>query len=252
MTRIAILADIHANAVALEAVLRDLERQPVDQVVCLGDVAATGPQPREVVLYLRHLGCPVVMGNADAWLLDPRPADGDDEASRRSVAIDTWCRQQLRPDDLAYLGTFQPTVALALGDGHTLRCFHGSPESNRDELRATTPAETLVPLLGAAEATVLAGGHTHEQLLRRVGGSLLINPGSIGLPFERPALGPVEAGRTPPWSEYAIVASEQGCLEVRFRRVPLDVDLVVAAALESGMPEAEWWADGWRAGIRQG
>lgn len=251
MTRIAILADIHANAVALEAVLRDLERQPIDRVVCLGDVAATGPQPREVMLSLRRLGCPVVMGNADAWLLDPLPTDAEDEATQRWVAIDTWCRQQLQPDDLAYLNSFQPTVELGLGDGQTLRCFHGSPHGNRDELRATTPVEELVPLLGSA-ATVLAGGHTHEQLLRRVGGSLLINPGSVGLPFERPATGPVEAGRTPPWSEYAIVASEQGHLEVSFRRVPLDVEQVVTAATQSGMPEAEWWADGWRTGIRQG
>jgi len=54
-----------------------------------------------------------------------------------------------------------------------------------------------------------------------------VNPSGVGLPFERPMYGPSEAGRTPPWSEYAIVASEQGRLEVSFRRVPLDVGPVV-------------------------
>jgi putative phosphoesterase len=251
VTRVALLADIHGNAVALEAVLRDLERQPIDQVVCLGDVAATGPQPQAVLASLRRLGCPVVMGNADVWLLNPTPSGGDDETTRRWLAIDTWCLAQLSEEDLAFVRTFQSTVACALGDGPTVLCFHGSPRSNHDELRATTPEAELANLLGNTDATVLAGGHTHEQLLRRVGRSLLLNPGSIGLPFERRIVGPNEAGRTPPWSEYAVIAAEEGRLEVSFRRVPLDVDAVIAAALHSGMPEAEWWADGWRAGARQ-
>jgi predicted phosphodiesterase len=130
-----------------------------------------------------------------------------------------------------------------MGNADALLCFHGSPGSNRAELRATTPEAELAKALGKTEATVLAGGHTpHEQLLRRIGRSLLLNPGSIGLPFD--------AGRTPPWSKYAIVAVEDGRLEVGFQRVPLDVDAVIAAALHSGMPEADWWAEGWRAGVR--
>ena len=71
--RIAIIANIHANRVALDAVLADIEALRPEQIVCLGDVAATGPQPRQAVERLRALGCPVVMGNADAWLLDPQP-----------------------------------------------------------------------------------------------------------------------------------------------------------------------------------
>jgi predicted phosphodiesterase len=69
VTRVALLADIHGNAVALEAVLRELERQRIDQVIRLGDVFATGPQPQAVLASMRRLGCPVVMGNADAWCL---------------------------------------------------------------------------------------------------------------------------------------------------------------------------------------
>lgn len=250
MTRVALLADIHGNAVALGAVLRDLERQRIDQVVCLGDVFATGPQPRAALAALRRLGCPVVMGNADVWLLDPAPAAGDDDG-RRWLAIDAWCLGQLGADDLAFVRTFRPTVELALGDGQTVLCFHGSPRSNRESLRAAAPEAELARALGGAEATVLAGGHTHEPLLRRVGRSLLVNPGSIGLPFERPTAGANDVGRNPPWGEYAIVAIDAGHLEVGFRRVPLDVDAVIAAALDSGMPEAAWWAEGWRASARQ-
>ena len=68
--RLAVISDIHGNCFALDAVLADLraDLEPVDATVCLGDAIQGGPQPAETVARLRELGCPVVMGNADAWL----------------------------------------------------------------------------------------------------------------------------------------------------------------------------------------
>lgn len=68
--RLGLIADIHANLIALEALLSDLERTEVDQIICLGDVAASGPHPRETVARLRALGYPTVMGNADEELFN--------------------------------------------------------------------------------------------------------------------------------------------------------------------------------------
>ncbi len=67
--RIAIFSDIHGDCVALDAVLADIASAGVNQTVCLGDAIQGGPQPAETVERLRALGCPVVMGNADHWLL---------------------------------------------------------------------------------------------------------------------------------------------------------------------------------------
>ncbi len=64
--RIAVISDIHGNFVALEAILKDISHQFVDQMVCLGDAVQGGPQPAQVVNRLRELACPVVMGNADS------------------------------------------------------------------------------------------------------------------------------------------------------------------------------------------
>ena len=66
MEKIAILADIHGNLPALDAVLAQIDAEGIERVVCLGDVATLGPQPREVIARVRALGCPVVMGNTDA------------------------------------------------------------------------------------------------------------------------------------------------------------------------------------------
>ena len=81
------------------------------------------------------------------------------------------------------------------------------------------------------------GADTVALLARRHGGSLVINPGSVGMPFEQ-----VDGGfRNPPWAEYAIVEDGQ----VEFHRVPVDVGEVTSAALRSGMPNASWWVKDW-------
>ena len=97
---IALIADIHGNLAALDAVLDALGPEQPGRFVCLGDVAATGPQPREVLRRLHGLGCPVVMGNADAELLDVAPPGPEtDDDSRRIADIARWCAAQL--DDAA-------------------------------------------------------------------------------------------------------------------------------------------------------
>ncbi|HEU5349636.1 MAG TPA: metallophosphoesterase family protein, partial [Ktedonobacterales bacterium] len=74
--RIGIFGDMHGNAVAFDAVQAALQAEGVERFVCLGDVVAIGPQPREVLRRLRELNCPVVMGNTDAYVLEPPPAAG--------------------------------------------------------------------------------------------------------------------------------------------------------------------------------
>ena len=66
---LAIISDIHGECFALDWVLQDIRRQGVEQIVCLGDALQGGSQPAEIVARLRELNCPVVMGNADAWLI---------------------------------------------------------------------------------------------------------------------------------------------------------------------------------------
>lgn len=243
--RVALIADLHGNLTALEAVIADLADANVDEVVCLGDVAATGPQPRETVARLRALGCPVVMGNTDAAALRPmRPVrlSPADEESRRFAEIDEWCAAQLTPDDLAYLRTFRPTLTVPLGSDAVLLCFHGSPHSNTEAIVTTTPDAALAPMFAGIDAAVLAGGHTHAQFVRTYGPAILLNPGSVGLPY----VAAREGTYNPPWAEYGIVAWHAGCANVELRRVPIDTEMIVRPAMRGGMPHAQWWSDGWR------
>ena len=241
--RLGLISDIHGNLPALETVLDHLRRARVDQLVCLGDVAAFGPQPREALSRLRATGCAVVMGNTDAWLLDPRPHAVRDADSQRVTDIEMWCAVRLTADDLDYVRTFQPTVEVALGGKARALCFHGSPRADTEIIAAATPDDELDRIFAGFSATVMAGGHTHAQMFRRHREMIILNPGSVGLPYERHAQG--EEARNPAWAEYALVDWEGGDLAVTLRRAPYDVAPVIRAALESEMPHAEWWTRGW-------
>lgn len=244
--RIAIISDIHGNLIALNAVLDDIAREPVDQIICLGDVASFGPQPAEVVARLRATGCPVVMGNADAELLTPQ-SPAADETLRRLQEIDVWSAAQLSPVDRAYISAFQPTISAALDTGASLLCYHGSPQSFNDPIRATTSDDDLARYFDGFSAQIFAGGHTHIQLLRRYRDAVVLNPGSVGLAYDRvPSPNVSDATvRNPPWAEYAILTVADHRFGVDLRRVPFDVSALLRAARASGMPHVEWWCADW-------
>jgi putative phosphoesterase len=237
MSRLALISDIHGNGVALDTVLADLASLGADEVVCLGDLAAGGPQPREVMARLRELGCPTVRGNADGWLLDGLPA-GRSEETRRLGDVVAWARARLAPDDVDHVAALPTTLTVTTG-GAILLCFHASPRSHVESLLATTPDHELGEMFGAAEASVLACGHTHLQLLRRYRDRILVNPGSVGLPLGSLTASP-PAPPLPAWTEYALVADDGG-LAISFRRLPIDVDALAAAT--RSMPCSTWAAD---------
>jgi putative phosphoesterase len=244
--RIALISDIHANLVAFEAVLADLEKQAADQLVCLGDVAASGPQPGLVLQRLQELNCPVVLGNADAWLLDPQEYSGNDPFYHKIYELDQWAASQLTSADRDFLRTFQATVAVEPDELGGLLCFHGSPRSYNDLITWETPEAQLERYQAGIDAHLLAGGHTHTQMLRRCREFTWINPGSIGLCYERRSNG---LAHNVPWAEYALVDWQATGSTIRFQRVPLDLEAVCQAAMQAArqenMPHAEWWASEW-------
>jgi putative phosphoesterase len=236
--RVALLADIHGNLLGLNAVLDELEREQVDRIVCLGDVAV-GPQPTETLARIRSLDCPVLMGNWDAWFLDGFP-DLPDELGRKLVEMGSWWSNQLDEESRGYMRTFEQVLTLDLG-ATTLAACHGSPRSFEEGILATTPDDEVEEMLSGLDAQLVACGHTHFQLLRRVGESLLVNPGSVGLPFVRDG-GVMQIA---PWAEYAVVTVDRDRLAVDFRRTGYAVDTLAETMLESGMPHAAWWAGLW-------
>jgi predicted phosphodiesterase len=240
--RVALLSDMHGNAVAFRAALADVERVEPDLIVSLGDVAQGGPQPLECVEILRELGCPCVFGNSDEFLLTldlgQEAATVDDERKQQLLEVGTWSQERLGEGGLAFLGSFQPTVEVDL-DGLRLVCCHATPTSNEDVVLPTTPPDEI-PVVG----DVVAGGHVHLQWLRRVRGTLWLCAGSVGLVYEHEE--PTAEVPFLPYSEYAVLTAADGRADVEFRRIGFDVEELLAAAVTAGLPDVDRWAPMWR------
>lgn len=235
--RIALISDIHANEIALHAVLDDMEQIGVDQMVCLGDVATLGPAPGAVLQTLQTLGCPCIMGNHDAFLLDPTIIHTYTESPLIIAAVD-WCRSQLSGKNLDFLHTFQPHLEISLDAQTTLLLFHGSPRSHMDNILSTTSPDELDGLLAGHHASVMAGGHTHIQMLRQHRGMLIVNPGSVGQAFKE-----FVAGEPPTLlthAEYATVEATDRGITVILRRVPLNKRILSEAIEACDNPLRGW------------
>ena len=236
--KLALISDLHGNLVALDAVLADAERLAVDRIVCLGDVATLGPRPHEVLARLRALGCACIEGNHDAFLLDAALIHSYTETPIVVDAVD-WCRAQMTAGELDFVRSFRRELVVPLGGDATVCCYHGTPRSHMEDLLPSAPAAVVDELLDGRQATVMAGGHTHLQMLRQHRGTLVVNPGSVGMPFvEEPAGG---APQIMAHAEYAVVdADSAGAVEVRLRRVPLDRRALREQAASCDFPLRDW------------
>ncbi len=213
--RIAVISDIHGNLTALEAVLKDIKERGVDKVINLGDLVFRGPYPSEVLAALQDLQAPTLRGNTEDWLFaDWSKAPADD--FRPGVAA--WTLEQLHPDEKVYLRDLPFSLRLELDDNRFL-LVHASTRDNNKGFLADTSEEDLLELLGPPDHDALVAGHVHRQFLRRGAGRLLINPGSVGLPFDGD-----------PRAAYCILDSAPGRLDVQLLRVTYDIPYAVNRA----------------------
>jgi predicted phosphodiesterase len=208
---LALVSDVHGNDTALAAVVEELERLGIERVVCLGDAVQGGPQPAEVLDRLAELGWPVILGNADAFLLEV-PEDSHEWVREEQLERRAWTLGQLSAEHLDQIRSFVPTLDVQLADGFVLRAFHGSPRSYDDIVLPETPDAEAERILGGSGADLLAGGHTHLQWARYVDAALYVNPGSVGFAYDRFDDDPSPKNL----AEYAIVNGGS----VEFRRVP--------------------------------
>ena len=211
-SRLALLSDQHGNDTAFRAVLEDLERVGVEDVVCLGDVAQGGDEPTQTLDRLAALGCETVLGNADAFLLEV-PTDSREPVTERQLERREWTLSQLDASHLEQIRSFAPTVHREV-DGVRMLFFHGSPHFYEDVLLPESDGETLEPFLGH-DVALLAGGHTHLQWTRRIDDALYVNPGSVGLSWDRHTDPPVLRSL----AEWALVTVQDGVVAVEFRQV---------------------------------
>ncbi len=227
--RVAIVSDIHGNLTAFEAVLADIRGASPDLILQGGDLADAGSSPVEIVDRVRELGWPGVMGNTDEMLV--RPDSLEDFARQSSSPPTLWdairriasaTRSALGPERLAWLGGL-PLV-------HTEECFaltHATPQSCwRAPSEHASDAELELAYESLPRPVVIFG-HTHRPGIRNLPGRLLINAGSVGLPFDGD-----------PRASWLLLDGDIPTL----RRVEYDLQRELWLLAASGLPGAEWTA----------
>jgi putative phosphoesterase len=210
-----VLSDVHGNAVALEAVLAELDDDRPDLVVFGGDLT-WGPLPEETLRLVESLSTPAlfVRGNAERALLEP-----EESPTERAQ----WLLEQHTPAALAFLATFAEQLSVDVTTLGRVRFCHGSPRSDEELVTPETPAERIRALADGVEERTIVSAHTHLQFDRRIAGVRSVNPGSVGMPYE-----------ARPGAFWALLGPD-----VELRRTDYDVEAAVELYRASADPLAE-------------
>ncbi|MEI7028038.1 metallophosphoesterase family protein [Paenibacillus sp. y28] len=227
--RLAFISDIHGNAVALDAVLEDIRKKAVDRIMVLGDLCYRGPEPKRALERVRALHTEVIKGNADAWTVrGVRPGEAPDQALEMMNRERHWIVSQLAQEDIDYLDGLPTELQLQV-EGVSIHAFHATPDSLFEiVLPGTEEAQLKAKLMSGADADVYIYAHIHRPYVRFIDGKVLMNIGSVGLPFDGMAK-----------ASYGILEIEAGAIRTSIERVPFEVEQVVKQYEEAGYPNAE-------------
>jgi putative phosphoesterase len=215
LMRILVLADIHANWPALQAVT-----DPHDVCLFLGDVVDYGLEPGPCIAWVREHAHHAVRGNHDHGAAQDIKVAGRQGFRYLTGVTRTLTQERLTPEERRFLGRLPVTRMVTLGDTRFL-LVHATPRDPLDEY-ALPDVDLWTRRLQGVEADVICVGHTHHPYVLEVGDKLVINPGSVGQPRDGD-----------PRASYALIEDHT----VELKRVEYPVEDTVRTVVESPLPE---------------
>ncbi|MFN3266253.1 MAG: metallophosphoesterase family protein [Deinococcales bacterium] len=249
---IAFISDTHANLTALKAVLADIDKKGIEQIVMLGDIAGKGPRPAEVLDILRQKQIPCLFGNWDELLVRPLVQNSPPEMPSMTEALE-WQRERLGRERLEWLCSLPFALDIPRAAG-LVRLVHASSLGVWTRVRENDPLENFYALFAATHAVGLDAptpfavgyGDIHTVLIRHLRsfpeinpelrGRMVFNVGSVGNPLD---------SNQP---SYAVLHGSNS-LEVSFVRVPYDFEAEISAARAAEMPQLEEYLEETRTGF---
>jgi putative phosphoesterase len=222
--RFAVLADIHGNLPALQAILQDADKERVDGFILAGDYFA-GPQGSQTTRLLHSLRGWKISGNGEVNLR--REARGEAPPSwwsYKQFALHRWLAGQMSPVDWEFVHSLPEQQVIDLPGAAPVRVVHGSHRSPFEEIHPEEPASALEAVLAETSEAVFICGHTHLPWIVRRDGRLALNPGAVCGPLD----GFVGA-------EYALLSWDGSRWQAELRAVPYDIAAVRRAFRESGL-----------------
>ena len=222
--RLGVMADVHGNLPALEAVLQDMHQHRVDQLVVAGDLIG-GPQPNGTVRLLRSRGAWLILGNTDRTLLDYMagrvPAAW---RTHKQFALLRWSAGHVSAETLGILQSLPEQRVVDIPGTAPIRVVHGSPRHVGQHIYPAQKPELLAQALAEIDETVLVCGHTHEPWIVEQPGRLALNPGAV--------CGPLDGFVGAQW---ALLAWRAGRWQAELHGVRYDLQDVRKAFRDSGL-----------------
>ncbi|MBD8070600.1 metallophosphoesterase family protein [Bacillus sp. PS06] len=227
--KIAFISDIHGHAVALDAVLADLEDKNVDKVYVLGDLCFRGPEPKRALELIRGLNTEVIKGNADEWVIrGVEKGEVPDQALELMNKERDWTVSKLDEADLTYLENLPTSIETNVG-GVKIHAFHATPESLFDIILPEAEDDKIIDTFMTGQAAdIYVYAHIHKPYVRYIGGRVIMNIGSVGLPFDGLAK-----------ASYGMIEVKDGTVSTTIHRVRTDIEKTIAMYQESDYPNAE-------------
>jgi predicted phosphodiesterase len=219
--KIAVMSDIHGFAPAFEAVLADVDRHDVDEIVIAGDLVEGGPDPARVLELARERGARCVYGNTDRDVLA-----GDFSASE----LIGWVRDRLGPEGLDYLGSLPFSIRLSHpgapdDPARDLLVVHANPTDVDRHLSPNASDREIMEILGTEPARTIAFGHLHVAYVREVGETTLVDVSAVGNPRD---------GDLRP--RYVVFTDAPGSWRHEYHYIDYPVEETRQAIERSGMP----------------
>jgi len=227
--KLAFISDVHGNAVALENVLADIAQKNIDKIYVLGDLCYRGPEPKRSLELIRALNTEVIKGNADEWVVRGlRKGEVPDKAFDLMNHERDWTVSQLAPADLDYLAKLPTEINLNM-DGIAIHIFHATPDSLFEIVLPDANDETIQAKLMSAntEAQIYIYAHIHKPYIRYSKGKIVMNTGSVGLPFDGFAL-----------ASYATLEIANGNIRSSIERVSYNIEIVAEQYRNAEYPNA--------------
>jgi putative phosphoesterase len=218
---VAVFSDVHGNLPALEAVLEDIGRRGVVDVICLGDLVGYGPHPNEVAELIRGRGIPTLVGNYDQGIGFSTGDCGcvyrtDEQRAEGAVSL-AWTDEVTSEETRAFLRGLEDRFVVETPAGELL-AVHGSPRRINEYLFADRPDSAMTRMARQYPYRAILFGHTHEPYVRDAAGTLFVNVGSAGRPKDGD------------WRVcYALLDPQPGAIDVEFVRVEYDYERLITA-----------------------
>jgi putative phosphoesterase len=229
LLKIAIIADIHGNQIALEEVLTNIQKQGIDQYIVLGDIVMGGPEPASVLQTIKSLN-PLcwIKGNTDIWFEEVgQNWEPKTERERELLAYYRYARDRLTKEEVDLITALSVSDSITVV-GWPILCVHGSPRHVAEIIGESVAEEQLRLMVSNVKESIIVCGHSHVSFIREISRKYIFNVGSVGRPLD----GDNRAS-------FGVIDFTSGEPQFYIKRVEYCIEKTIQAARQHNLPNLE-------------